>query len=169
MVYSSGFRTRMVKRMTGPRAMTAGALEAESGVPQPTLSRWLREASTLAQMGARDDKQNNVPKQWTPEERLRVVIEASQLPADKLGELLRREGLHGAQLEEWRRAMLAALAPPRPAKKNTAEQKQIKDLTQELRRKNAALAEVTALLALKKKLQALWGDEDESTPPRSTN
>lgn len=160
----------MVKRMSGPRAMTASALEGESGVPQPTLSRWLREASTLAQMGARDDKQNsNVPKQWTPEERLRVVIEASQLPSEKLGELLRREGLHGAQLEEWRRAMLAALAPPRRAKKNTAEQKQIKDLTQELRRKNAALAEVTALLALKKKLQALWGDEDESTPPRNAD
>lgn len=155
----------MVKRMTGLRPITATALEAESGVPQPTLSRWLREASTLPQMGARDNKQNNgTPKQWTPEQRLRVVMEASQLPTDKLGELLRREGLHGVQLEEWRQAMLAALAPPKPAKKNTAEQKRIKNLERELRRKDSALAEVTALLALKKKVQALWGDEDESTP-----
>lgn len=158
----------MVKRMTGPRPITATALEAESGVPQPTLSRWLREASTLPQMGARDNKQNNgMPKQWTPEQRLRVVLEASQLPADKLGELLRREGLHGAQLEEWRKAMLAALAPPKPAKKNTADQKRIRNLERELRRKDSALAEVTALLALKKKVQALWGDEDESTPSKN--
>lgn len=158
----------MVRRMTGPRPVTATALAAECGVPQPTLSRWLREASTLPQMGARDDKQNNVmPKQWTPEARLRVVMEASQLPADKLGEFLRREGLHGAQLEEWRRAMLAALAPARPAKKNTAEQKRIKVLERELQRKDAALAEVTALLALKKKLQALWGDEAENIPPKN--
>ena len=30
-----------------------------------------------------------------------------------------------------------------------------------------ALAEVAALLVLKKKAQELWGDEDESTPPKS--
>jgi transposase len=33
-------------------------------------------------------------------------------------------------------------------------------------RKDRALAEVTALLALKKKVQELWGDEDDDTATR---
>ena len=34
-------------------------------------------------------------------------------------------------------------------------------------RKDAALAETAALLVLKKKAQAIWGDEDDGTTPRS--
>jgi len=42
---SAAFRRRTVQRMTGPRALSATALAGEVGVAQPTLSRWLREAS----------------------------------------------------------------------------------------------------------------------------
>jgi len=34
-------------------------------------------------------------------------------------------------------------------------------LERELRRKDAALAETAALLALRKKVQAIWGDEEK--------
>ena len=47
MQYSEVMKARMIKRMTGPRAVTASALAEEMGIPQPTLSRWLREASTV--------------------------------------------------------------------------------------------------------------------------
>ena len=40
-------------------------------------------------------------------------------------------------------------------------------LFRSLLRKDKALAELAALVALKKKLELLWGDEDESTPRRS--
>jgi transposase-like protein len=108
------------------------------------------------------------PKEWTPEEKLRVVLEASALSEQQLGDLLRREGLHTAQLEEWRALVMEALAgrkssPP----KNTADAKTVKNLTRDLHRKNLALAEVTALLALQKKVQAIWGDGDENTPPKN--
>jgi hypothetical protein len=43
----------------------------------------------------------------------------------------------------------------------------VRELEKELRRKDKALAETAALLVLKKKVQAIWGDEDESTQPRS--
>ena len=42
--YSEAFKSKMVQRMSGPRAKTATALAPEVGVPQPTLSRWLRTA-----------------------------------------------------------------------------------------------------------------------------
>ena len=42
-----------------------------------------------------------------------------------------------------------------------AERKRIKELERELRRKDAALAETAAILALRKKVQAIWGDEEK--------
>lgn len=43
-------------------------------------------------------------KKWTGAEKLRIVLEASALTGSELGALLRREGLHEAELSEWRRA-----------------------------------------------------------------
>lgn len=165
MNYTQGFKARMVQRMAGPRAVTACALAKETGVAQPTLSRWLREASTVLAMG---NQETRGQKKWTPEEKLRVVLAASSLSEEQLGDLLRREGLHTAQLEEWRALVMEALAGRKPAApKSTSDAKRLKELSRDLDRKNLALAEVTALLALQKKVQAIWGDEDGSTPPKS--
>jgi hypothetical protein len=40
------------------------------------------------------------------------------------------------------------------------ERKRSRELERELRRKEAALAETAALLTLRKKAAAIWGDED---------
>ena len=76
-----------MQRMTGPRAMSATALSKETGVSQQTLSRWLRESSTLASMGTRDNdaQGSRPPQQWTAEDKLRLVLAASQLSEEKLG------------------------------------------------------------------------------------
>ena len=42
---------------------------------------------------------------------------------------------------------------------DSADQKRIRELEWELRRKDKALAEAAALLILRKKLNALWGDD----------
>jgi len=46
------------------------------------------------------------------------------------------------------------------------EARKIKELERELLRKERALAEVAALLALKKKADAIWGDGDDDTDTR---
>ena len=171
MVYSQGLRARLVQRLSGPRAMSATALSKETGVSQQTLSRWLREASTLASMGTRDnDAQGSPqPRPRTAEDKLRIVLAAARLSESALGEFLRREGVHTAELEEWRQIALAAAESAlagKPAAKNP-DAKKVRELERDLDRKNKALAEVTALLALQKKVQAIWGDGDESTPPKS--
>jgi hypothetical protein len=95
-----------------------------------------------------------------------VVVEASQTPEEELGGLLRRRGLHRSDLERWRRQMLAGLAPARRSK-SSPETRRIRELERNLSRKEKALAEAAALLVLQKKVQALWGDEDDGTTPRS--
>lgn len=175
-LYSEAFRARMVAKLTGPTPMTAGALAREVGVPQPTLSRWLKEASTLRRPMSRPKKPSphqppmKRPQDWTPEEKLAVVLEASGLTEADLGEFLRQKGLHEAVLAEWRTTALAALggAAGKAERKAAAQATQrLRKLESELRRKDKALAEAAALLVLKKKAQALWGDEDEDMDPRS--
>ena len=56
MEYSEKFKAALVRRMAGPRAVSASALEAEVGVPQPTLSRWLREAGSVDGMAGNDGR-----------------------------------------------------------------------------------------------------------------
>lgn len=170
--YTAGFKARMVKRMTGPEGVTATDLAQEVGVNRSTLSKWRTKAATLPAMGGSQDKRGGKakrPQDWSAQEKLRVVAEASQLSEDELGEFLRKQGLHTAQLEEWRSAAEQALTAPTKSRrpKKSPEVKRIKALERELNRKDKALAEVTALLALKKKLEAIWGDEDESTPTKS--
>ena len=45
----------------------------------------------------------------------------------------------------------------------SGDRKRIKQLERELARKDKALAEAAALLVLQKKVQAIWGDEDDDT------
>jgi len=169
--YSEAFKSKMVQRLTGPRAMSASALAAEVGIHQPTLSRWLRAAGgTVGEMSKKPTpKSSEVTKprraeDWSAEERLRVVLEAASLSDEQLGAFLRREGLHEATLREWRGAALEALGTPKVSRTDT---RRVRELERQLRRKDKALAEAAALLMLQKKVQAIWGDEDDDTEPRS--
>ena len=104
------------------------------------------------------------PADWTAQERLQVVLEAAKVSEADLGVFLRGKGLHEASLTEWRGAMLDALRNP---SKVSPEARRVRELERELDRNEKALAEAAALLVLKKKAQAIWGDEDDSTAPRS--
>jgi transposase len=151
--------------------MSANALAQEVGVQQPTLSRWLREAGTVEDVskkkpkGKRPPPEGRRPSEWSAEEKVRVVIASGALVDAELGEFLRREGLHEEDLarfrDEVRHAAVAGLTTSK--KPRSDEQKRIKDLERELKRKEAALAETAALLVLRKKAGALWGGEGEDT------
>jgi transposase-like protein len=160
--YTEAFKSRMVRRLVGPTAQSANALAGEVGIAQATLSRWLAAARNVGDMTRASTKK------WTGVEKLRVVTEARGLSGSELGALLRREGLHEAQLTAWRAAAEAALTEPTRGRATpSVEAKRIKELERELQRKDAALAETAALLVLKKKAEAWWGDADDTTTARS--
>lgn len=174
-LYSESFRNRMVEKLTGPHAVSANALSAEVGVPQSTLSRWLKGAGTVRRTmpPADDDTKASPPtrrpQDWTAEEKWALVVEAAAVPQAELGAFLRRKGVHEAQLVEWREAAMAGLQRPsrRERKAANIEKLRVRKLERELQRKDKALAEAAALLVLKKKVQEIWGDEDDDTTPES--
>ena len=164
--YSEAFRSKMVQRMAGPEAISANRLSQEVGIGQPTLSKWLRQAEGRmgsVKLGSPPPPPRR-PEDWSPEERLRIVLEASRLSEEELGAFLRREGLQEAVLAEWKAAALDALKPQR---KPSGDSKRVRELEKQLRRKDKALAEAAALLVLQKKAQAIWGDEDDDTGSKS--
>jgi transposase-like protein len=93
----------MVAKLVGPHAVSANTLAKETGIAQGTLSRWLREASTLKPTMPSKNDDKPAPKQiqaWTPEEKLAVVLEAASLSEGELGLFLRAKGLSTAVLDE---------------------------------------------------------------------
>lgn len=167
----------MVQKLTGPSGMSPAELAAEVGVSESSLYRWQEQAGTVPTVTKnKKTKKGSAakarrPQDWTPAQKLEAVMAAAALSDAELGEFLRRKGLHEAQLEQWREQLQAA-APDvfgkrRRSNAPTPEQKRIRELEKELNRKDKALAEAAALIVLKKKVQAIWGDEDDDTDPRS--
>lgn len=165
--YSSSFRERMVRRLSGPKRVTANSLSREVGIAQATLSRWLRDSGNVVDMTrpSRKQEKSAVRKEWTGKEKLRVLVEASSLTDAELGEYLRREGLYESDVHRWRTEAEGALGGRGGG--GGEERKRIKALERELRRKESALAEAAALLVLKKKAQEIWGEEGNTTARRS--
>lgn len=96
-----------------------------------------------------------------------MVLESAGLSEAELGEYCRRKGLFVEQIQEWRVACEQANASAPERNREEREQlkvvrKRIRELERESKRDKAALAEAAALLVLRKKIQAIWGkDEDE--------
>lgn len=176
MTYPMMVRQSMIEKMLGPDAVSASQLARDSGISLTTLCRWRQQAMVE---GMSDDKTRQKPsgkpprrpQDWSPQERLEAVARAATLSEDELGAFLRRAGLREGHLKQWRQAMLEALDTPaerRRREHNRAQTRRIKELERELNRKDKALAETAALLALKEKPRRSGGARttalDRGTP-----
>jgi transposase-like protein len=127
------------------------------GVSSWSLYQWSRRYGNSNGM-----KQNRRPGDRSAQEKLKAVIEYEGLEGEKQGEYLRREGLQSEHIAGWKKSMEAGLegGGGLTAVKRSewaADKKKIKELERDLRRKDRALAESTALLVLKKKAELIWG------------
>jgi len=103
-------------------------------------------------------------EQWSSKDRFAAVLETAAMNAEQSAEYCRRRGLYPEQLAAWRGDCEQAGNRSEQARHGEAEvakaqRARIRELERELSRKNAALAETAALLALSKKAAVIWGDE----------
>jgi hypothetical protein len=148
-------RKRLIlEKLLRPDAPPVKSVCKEYGVDQSMVYRWLREAKSGSMTG-RTRRQN-----ITLLEKQRLLLEAGAIAEADLGRWLREHGLHSSALDEWRSEIEKALkTAQKPVKDQSAQE--IKALKKELHRKEKALAEVSALLVLKKKLATLLDEESE--------
>lgn len=139
------------------------ALSREEGIPLSTIYTWQK------QRGERTTKMGNIKvrkaTRWTSEERFSAIVETAKLNEIELSEYCREKGLYPEQLNEWRAAFIeneSKANSSQPGKtQSKADKKRISQLEKELRRKEKALAEAAALLILRKKLDAFYGEGGE--------
>ncbi|NUY57744.1 IS3 family transposase, partial [Salinivibrio sp. EAGSL] len=105
-------------------------------------------------------------EQWSAEAKFATVMETASLSEAELSQYCRERGLFPEQVKEWKRACISGAGQAEQSKKaeqaaRRAEKKRIRGLETELRRKDKALAETTALLVLSKKLNVLYESDNE--------
>lgn len=160
--YSSQMKEAMVVKLCSPGGPSALQLSKDTGISQTALSRWKK------QFGKSSTLKNRRPDDWSPEERLQAVFESQGLDEEHLGAFLRKNGLHSKNLLDWKVEALSEAAGkkargrPRKDPELVAAEEEIKKLKRDLRRKEKALAEQTALVILKKKAQEIWGTDEEN-------
>jgi len=157
--YSIAFKQKMVQRLTGKEAVSASRLAKETGVRQQNLSRWLDDARSLPLVSS----DNRTEREWTVEQKARVLAEGSRLTGEQLSAYLTREGVKLADFERWR------IALEDDGQGSTATVRRIRNLERELARKEKALAEAAALLVLKKKVADFYQEEDDDTDEASAS
>jgi transposase len=97
---------------------------------------------------------------WTPEAKLKAVVDTTNLVDTDIGHYLRKEGLYSNQVTDWRSEIIQGLAV-KPNYKRDERDDKIRVLEREILRKDKALAEASALLILQKKVSLIWGRSDE--------
>lgn len=153
--YSQEYKDRAVARLLPPENAPVVQVSRELGVSEATLERW--RAQSLAEPSS--------ARSWTAAARLEAVLTTAAMNEAERGAWCREKGLFVSDLDAWRQTATASLAGPDERRATPSEtrqdQKRIKELERELRRKDKALAEAAALLVLSKKMKALFhSDED---------
>jgi transposase-like protein len=157
MLYAENFKKSMVQKLLLPGGPSVLTLSRESGVSEQSLYNWKTKYQNDV---TGESGYHRSPRQWRDEDKYDALLEAARLTGEDLGKWLREKGLRSEHIEIWRHEMKKNL---NQQKKNTELKEaktRIKELERELHRKDKALAEMSALVVLKKKVGLLWGDED---------
>jgi transposase-like protein len=166
-LYSLELKESISKRFQGASPPKIAELSVSTGISKSTLYLWRQQA--LPSISSPSPLSCSPPRR-SADEKWRLIKLSEALEGQELGEFLRREGLHLAQLDEWRTDILKALKPMNKKIKSRSKrerelEKRVKYLEADLKRKESALAEAAALLLLSKKVKVLWEEEDAATAP----
>lgn len=164
MKYSAERKEAVLNQLRAPHNRSVAEVAAEEGISAATIYLWRKQARQRGQLlpeGSAAD-----PEGWSSRDKFNAVLETAALSEAELAEYCRRKGLYPEQVRRWRLACeqgndLSRAASQREGDALKQERKRTRALQRELKRKEAALAETAALLTLRKKAHAIWGDEDE--------
>ena len=154
MKFSEKFKKSMVKKLLTPGGIGISELSKEIGVSNQTLYNWRDKF-------VNEDDIAKSPRKWNMREKYSALIEAAGFYGEELGKWLRQAGLRSEHLELWRKEIEEMVSSPKDKEEIKKLKNENRQLRKELHRKEKALAETAALLTLKKKAAAIWGEEEE--------
>lgn len=163
MEFTEGFKKAMVEKLLTPGGKGITELSKENGVSHQTLYNWRDKYKNVKEFGP---IKAISPRRWKIKDRYTAVLESAGLTGDELGKWLRKTGLHSEHIDLWKKEIELLVSSPKDKEENRQLKKRNKELEKELLRKEKALAEMAALVVLKKKVEAIWGDEEDVPPSK---
>lgn len=156
--HSQEFKESIVQKVTTPGGPTIMQLSEKTGIHHTSIRYWIKVYANNSSM--------KKSKEWTPEEKLKVISQTISMTENELGEFFRANGLHSTELEEWKQLFYSAHKPvgrPKLDPELVELRAKEKELSRDIKRKDRALAEMAARIILIKKSQLLFGvnEEDE--------
>lgn len=151
MKYSKSFRNAILKKVLPPENRSVYSVAKEVGVAIVTINSWLANLKngTLTVEQDSDDPVN----ERSMKEKLNLLLEHQKIPEESEGEWLRQKGLHSEHVNLFRQEITSLMTDKSDQKDKRIREleKQNKQQQKELQHKESALAEVVAILTLKKK------------------
>lgn len=142
---------------------TIESIAKSNNIGISTLQKWLHRYQNGQPLSAKQ-KYSKATIEINHAEQFKHILATTKLDEVSLGKYCREHGLYSHQIEKWQ----ADFMKPKQEVSNAQQQlelKKLKDendkLKRELRRKDKALAEASALLILKKKVDLIWGADEE--------
>ena len=164
--YSETVKADVRRRMSPPQRQSVARISEELGIHVMTFYKWRK---TWRLQGDVVPASQREPEGWSAADKFTSVLETAGLNATELSAYCRERGLYPEQVDRWRQAAQDANENPVLTMKEQKEleklraqdQREIKRLQKELRRKEKALAEAAALLMLRKKWEAFCSEDAE--------
>ncbi|MBA2648109.1 MAG: transposase [Legionella sp.] len=167
--YAPAIKANVLSKALAPNASSVLELSKVFNIPPSTIHTW------LSIMGKKENikstKMRRRPQDESVSCKFQAVIDTIGKTDEEQGSYCRTKGIHSNHLELWKQQMLEGLGntsvklTAQSTKANKAAHKQIehenKQLKRELTRKEKALAEITALLVLKKKADLFWEESED--------
>jgi transposase len=156
---SDAVKESIIKKAIGKKGAMIEAIAKENNVGFSSIKKWMKEYQ-FEQLNQGNTRHKSISRTM----RLQHVFATASLEEDAIGVYCRERGLYAAQINAWKDAIMKesdeqkSEALLNELKKLRLENKRLKE---DLNRKDRVLAETTALLVLKKKASAIWGEHED--------
>jgi len=162
--YSPEFKDQLLAKVFSPGAPKTMELAKQANIPYNTLHTWIHKHKKI--VGTKQHGHDSI-REITAEAKLQAIVDTSTMTELELNAYCRKQGIFAEHLSEWKKQIMTQFTSNKRQsaedKKYQAELKVLaaenKQLKRELRHKEKALAEASALLILKKKAALLLGED----------
>lgn len=163
MKYSKSFRNSILRKVLPPENRSVASVAKDFGIAAITINSWIARLKDGTLELEQDDGDGPIHKR-SMKEKLDLVLEHQTINSDAQGEWLRQKGLHSEHIPLFKQEITTFMADTSKDKDKRIRdlEKKVKQQEKELQRKESALAEIVAILTLKKKLDSRreYTDED---------
>ena len=159
---SAEAKQAIIDKVLARDGRTVGEIAKLHNISYSTLQKWIRKVRNGDIIDPVKSVKNN--QALSLSERFTHLMATASLDETAVGIYCREHGLYAIQLTQWKEAFMTQ-KPDLKKQDNLAELRALRlennRLKQDVKRKNSALAEATALLVLKKKASLIWGEVEE--------